>query len=129
MISLLLLGEFRSSPLDEDTSYLTQTISILSFLPPPKKSENLDYATYVQKSKETKMEDAIEERAEKCTAYDKKLFIKGRQCTHHDAISCLANLVVFIEFILDDEGTSKIPAIISMLRAIGRILVSPTKES
>ena len=41
MISLLLLGEFRSSPLDKDTEYLTQTISILSFLPPPKKARIL----------------------------------------------------------------------------------------
>ena len=126
MISLLLLGEYRSSPLDEDTEYLTQAVSILSFLPPPKKGENLDYVSYVQKSKETKMEDAIEERAEKCTAYDKKLFIKGRQNTHHDAISCLANLVVFLEFILDDEGTSDTPTIITMFRSIGRILISPT---
>ena len=72
MISLLLLGEFQSSPLDEDPEYLTQAISILSFLPPPKKGENSDYVLYIKKSKETKMEDAIEEHAEKCTMYDKK---------------------------------------------------------
>ena len=126
MISLLLLGEFRSSPLDEDPEYLTQTISILSFLPLPKKGENLDYVSYVKKSKETKMEDAIEECAEKCSAYNKKLFIKGRQKSHHDVISCLANLVVFLEFILDHEGTSEVPAIIHMFWSNGRILVSPS---
>ena len=55
----------------------------------------------------------------------KKLFIKGRQNSHHDAISCLATLVVFLEFILDNEGTSEIPAIILMFRQVGRTLVSP----
>ena len=94
MISLLLLGEFWSSPLDEDPKYITQTMSILSFFPPPKKGENIDYVSYAKKSKETKMEDAI---------------------------SCLATLVVFLEFILDDEGTSKIPAIIHI--AVGPVVI------
>ena len=35
IISLLLLGEYRSCSLDEEPEYLIQTISILSFLPPP----------------------------------------------------------------------------------------------
>ena len=123
---MLLLGVYRSCPLDEEQEYLTQAISILSFLAPPKKGENLDYISYVKTSKDTKIEDAIKERAEKCTAYNKKLFIKGRQSSHHDAITCLANVVVFLEFILDDEVTSKVPAIIHMFRSIGRILVSPS---
>ena len=53
------------------------------------------------------MEDVLEQRAEKCTAYDKKLFIKGRQSSHHDAVACIANLVVFLDFIRDNEGTSE----------------------
>ena len=71
------------------------------------------------------MEDAIQERAEKCTASNKKLFIKGRQSSHHNAVTCLANLVVFLELILDDKGTSKVPATIHMFGSIGRLLVSP----
>ena len=38
----------------------------------------------------------------------------------------LQNFVVFFEFILDDEGTSETPAIITMFLSIGRILASPT---
>ena len=71
------------------------------------------------------MEDVLEERAEKCTAYDKKLFVKGRQSSHHDAVARIANLVVFLDFIRDNEGTSEVPAIIFMFRSIGRILVLP----
>ena len=99
--------------------------AILLFLPPPKKGENSNYVSYVKKSKDNKMEDILEECAEKCAAYDKKLFVKGCQNSHHDAVACLANLVVFLDFILDDEGTSEVPAIIFMFRSIGRILVSP----
>ena len=47
-----------------------------SFLPPPKKGDNVDYNIYVQKSKNTNMENAIEERAEKCSAYDKNCLPK-----------------------------------------------------
>ena len=43
----------------------------LVVLTPPKKGENQDHVSHVKKSKETKMEDILEERAEKCTAYDK----------------------------------------------------------
>ena len=125
MISLLMLGDYRSTPLDEDTEYLSQTISVLSFLPPPKKGDDSDYNMYVQKSKTTKMEDAIEERAEKCSAYDKRLFTKGRQDTYHDALATIANLVVFLEFILDETQSSETPAIITMLRGIGKFLVKP----
>ena len=79
----------------------------------------------MKKSKETKLEDAIGKRAEKCIEYDKKSFIKGCQSSHHDIISCLANLVVFLEFILVNEGTSEVPAIIYMFRSINRILTAP----
>ena len=37
MVSLLMIGDYQSTPLDEDEEYLSQTISVLSFLPPPKK--------------------------------------------------------------------------------------------
>jgi len=51
MISLLMIGDYRSTPLDEDTEYLSQTISVLSFLPPPKKGDDSEYNSYVQKSR------------------------------------------------------------------------------
>ena len=132
MVSLLLLGEYCSSPSDEDPEYLTQVISIIFFLPPPKKGENLDYVPHVKKSKETKLEDAIGKRAEKCIEYDKKSFIKGCQSSHHDIISCLANLVVFLEFILVNEGTSEVPAIIykcsDLSKEISSRLLSETTQ-
>ena len=49
MISLLMIRDYHSSPLDEDTEYLSQTISVLSFLPPPKKGEDAEYNMYEQK--------------------------------------------------------------------------------
>ncbi len=125
MISLLMIGDYRSTPLDEDLEYLSQTISALSFLPPPKKGDDSDYNMYVQKSKNTSMENAIEERAEKCSAYDKKLFTKGRQNTYQDAITTAANLVVFLEFIFDEAESSETPAIITMLKGVAKILVTP----
>ena len=71
MISLIMIGDYHFTPLDEDIEYLSQTISVISFLPPPKKGDDADYNTYVQKSKNTNMENAIEERAEKCSANNK----------------------------------------------------------
>ena len=125
MISLLMIGDYRATPLDEDVEYLSQTVSALSFLPPPKKGEDSDYNMYVQKSKNTNMENAIEERAEKCSAYDKKLFTKGRQHTYQDAITTIANLVVFLEFIFDEAESSETPALITMLKGVAKILVTP----
>ena len=60
------------------------------------------------------MENAIEERAEKCSAYDKKLFTKGRQTTYQDAITTISNIVVFLEFTpafrnYAEKSESKIP--------------------
>ena len=123
MISLLMLGDYQSTLLDEDIEYLSQSISILSFLPPPKKGEDLDYNMYVQKSKTTKMKDDIEERAEKCSAYNKCLFTKGRQNTYHDVLATIANLVVSLEFIFDETQSSETPVIIMMLKGIGKLLV------
>ena len=125
MMSLLMIGDYRSTPLDEDVEYLSQTVSVLSFLPPPKKGEDNEYNAYVQKSKNTNMENAIEERAEKCSAYDKKLFTKGRQNTYQDAITTIANLVIFLEFIFDDAQSSENPALIVMLKGVAKILVTP----
>ena len=85
----------------------------------------MEYNSYVQKSKNTSMENAIEERAEKCSAYDKKLFTKGRQNTYQDAITTIANLVVFLEFVFDDAQSSETPALILMLKGIAKILVTP----
>ncbi len=129
MISLLMIGDYRSTPLDEDVEYLSQTISVLSFLPPPKKGEDSDYNSYVQKSKNTNMENAIEERAEKCSAYDKKLFTKGRQNTYQDAIATISNLIVFFEFVFDEAESSETPAIIVMLKGVAKILVTPAFRS
>ena len=126
MISLLIIEDYRSTPLDEDIEYLSQTVSVLSFLPPPKKGEDTEYNSYVQKSKNTSMENAIEERAEKCPAYDKKLFTKGRQNTYQDAITTNANLIIFLEFVFDDAQVSETPALIIMLNGVAKILVTPT---
>ena len=125
MISLLMIGDYRYTPLDEDVEYLSQTISVLSFLPPPKKGEDMDYNAYVQKSKNTSMENAIEERAEKCSAYDKKLFTKGRQNTYQDAITTISNLIVYFEFVFDEAESSETPAIIMMLKGIAKNLATP----
>ena len=125
MISLLIIRDYQSSPLDEDTEYLSQTISVLLFLPPPKKDEDAVYNMCVQKSKNTSMENAIKERAEKCSAYDKKLFTKGRQTTYQDAITTISNIVVFLEFVSDEAQSSETPLLITMLKGIAKVLVTP----
>ena len=71
------------------------------------------------------MENAIEERAEKCSAYDKKLFTKGRQTTYQDAVTTISNLVVFLEFVSDEAQSSETPSIIMMLNGIAKVLVTP----
>ena len=71
------------------------------------------------------MENAIEERAEKCSAYDKKLFTKGRQTTYQDAITTISNLVVFLEFVFDEAQSSETPSLIIMLKGMAKILVIP----
>ena len=67
------------------------------------------------------MENAIKERAEKCSAYYKKLFTKGRQMTYQDAITTICNLVVFLEFVFDEAQSSETPAIIIMLKGIAKV--------
>lgn len=126
LVSLLLTGDFRSSSLDKETEYLSQSISVLSFLPPPRTGENEDYRLYVQKSKDTNMEDVVEERPEKCSAYDKKIFTKGRQDSYQDAITTIANIVVYLEFISDNTQSSETPASIVLLKGLGKMLVTPT---
>ena len=48
MLSLLMISNYCSTPLNEDVEYLSQTISALSFLPPPKKGEDFNCNTSVQ---------------------------------------------------------------------------------
>ena len=67
------------------------------------------------------MENTIEERAEKCSAYHKKLFTKERQNTYQDAIATISNLVVFLEFVFDDTQSSETPALITMLKGVAKI--------
>ena len=70
------------------------------------------------------MENAIEERAEKYSAYDKKLFTKGRQTTYQDAVTTILNLVVFLEFTSNEAQSSETPSI-NMLNGIAKVLVTP----
>ena len=72
------------------------------------------------------MENAIEERAEKCSAYDKKIFTNGRQNMYQDAITTIANLIILLEFVFDDAQSSENPALIVMLKGVAKILVTPT---
>ena len=83
MIFLLMIGDCCFSSLDD----LSQTIIVLDRS--SREGENAEYNMSVQKSKNISMENAIEERAEKCSAYDKKLFTKGRQTTYQDAITTI----------------------------------------
>lgn len=87
MVSLLITGDFRSSPLDKEVEYLTQSLSVLSFLPPPKLGENADYK--------------------------------------QDAVTTVANIVVFFEFVFDEIQSSEELALIMMLRELGKFLVTP----
>ena len=75
------------------------------------------------------MEDTLKERAEKCSAYDKGLFTKGRQDSYHDTIVTIANLVVLLEFICDETESSKTPLIITMLQGVDKLLVKPDFRS
>ena len=68
----------------------------------------------------------MEECREKCSAYDKKLSTKGRQEFFQDAITSIVNLLVYFEFIFYKMQSSKIPALIVLLKGIGRMLTTPT---
>ena len=71
------------------------------------------------------MENAIKERDEKCSAYDKKLFTNGCQTTYQDVITTVSNIVVFLEFVFDEAQSSETTYFITMLKSIAKILVTP----
>lgn len=67
---------------------ISQRISALTFLPPPKAGTNLkDYEEYVQKTKQSEMDFNSGEVSEKRSSIDKKSFTKGRQETLDDVIA------------------------------------------
>ena len=125
MISLLMIRDYRSSPLDENIEYLSQSISVLSFLLPPKKVRVLNIICMYKNQKNTSTENAVEERAGKCSVYREKLFTKGHQTTYQDAITTISNLVIFLEFIFDEAQSSETSSIIVMLKGIAKVLVTP----
>ena len=124
LISVILCCEYHALPLDEESELLSQRVSILNFLQPPKKGNDEEYQRHVRKSQETHMELAVDESIEKRSAIDKKVFLNGRQDTYHDAVTALSNFVVFLDFITDENNTSEKPVIIDMLRKLGKLLVS-----
>ena len=58
--------------------------------------------------------------------YDKP---KGCQDTYHDALATIANLVVFLDLIFEESESNETPAIITILKGIGKILVKPDFHS
>lgn len=75
---------------------------MFKFLPPPPSGQDSEYRDHVTRAKQSFMEEAVNETVEKRSAIDKTHFLGGRQNKTQDAITCLANFVVFLDFIADD---------------------------
>ena len=121
--NLLLMSIFHPLPLDEERPMIGQRISILTFLPPPKEvSLSLrEYENYVRKTKESEMEFAVGEVAEKIVTIDNNSFVEGRQDSYSDAITTIANLDAFCTF-LCEYNTGEEPDFVCMMRDLADFL-------
>ena len=107
--------------MDEEAELLPQRVSILNFLPPPPAGHDDEYREHVTRAKQSFMEEAVDETAEKRSVIDKKLFVGGRQDKSIDALTALANFVIFLEFISDDATMPEPPAIVAKFRQLGKM--------
>ena len=117
--------EFDTSPISQNKNSHSQAITALTFLPAPKSGSTFhEYQKYVDKARDTRMEKAIGEAAEKCGTMDKKSFVNGAIDTFEDALTCVANTVCCLKFFCSYTAGDYNPDIIKILEKFADLITT-----
>ena len=104
-----------NGPIDQSYDDIKKSFNLLALLPPPVK-KNEDYEKYINSSRNTEIEDTLNQPLEKRSAVKKDIFLKGKQDSLKDVIQFIANVVVFGRYwVKMDQETSTQPLIIQMI--------------
>ena len=85
-------------------------------------STNIKYISI--KARDTQLEKAIDEAAEKCGTMDKKSFVNGGIDTFEDALTCVANTVCFLKFFCSCTACDYKPDIIKILENFADLITT-----
>ena len=122
---LISFCEFDTSPISQNKNAHSQSITALTFLPAPKSGATLnEYLRYVDKARDTRMEKAIGEAAEKCGTMDKKSFVNSAIDTFEDALTCVANTVCCLKFFCTYTAGDYKPDIIKILEKFADLITT-----
>ena len=122
---LIAFCEFDTSPIAQNKNSHSQSITALTFLPAPKSGSTFyEYQKYVDKARDTRMEKAIGEAAEKCGTMDKKSFVNGSIETFEDALTCVANRVCCLKFFCTYTAGDRKPDIIKILEKFADLITT-----
>ena len=104
-----------NGPIDYSYDDIKKSFNLLTLLPPPVKM-NEDYEKYINSSKNSEIEDTLNQPLEKRSGVKKDIFLKGKQESLKDVIQFIANVVVFARYwVKMNEELSSQPLIIQMI--------------
>ena len=104
-----------NGPIDYNYDDIKKSFNLLTLLPPPVKM-NEDYEKYINSSKNSEIEDTLNQPLEKRSGVKKDIFLKGKQESLKDVTQFIANIVVFARYwVKMNEELSSQPLIIQMI--------------
>ena len=111
----ILKTTWHNGAIDKSIDSIKKSFNLLALLPPPNKSMD-EYDRYISSSRNTEIEEILNQPSEKRSAVKKEIFIKGRQESLKDFVSYIANIVVFARFWvkMEDDPSSQ-PTMLQML--------------
>ena len=125
----ILKTTWHNGAIDKSIDSIKKSFNLLALLPPPNKTMD-EYDKYISSSRNTEIEEILNQPSEKRSAVKKEIFIKGRQESLKDFVSYIANIVVFARFWvkMDDEPSSQ-PTVLQMLIEIADYVSTSDYES
>lgn len=98
---LFICYNWKKDPLDENFDAMTHKLGIVTYLPPPYKSQSKtsrEYSEYVSKSKNVEFVEDMGNVWDKWDKIATKAFIQGRQCSIYDILATITNLGADLSF-------------------------------
>ena len=125
----MLKTNWYNGPIDQSHDDIKKSFNLLTLLSPPIK-KNEDYKRYISSSRNSEIEDTLNQPLEKRSAVKKDIFLKGKQESLKDVLQFIANIVVFARYWvkMNDKSSSQ-PLIIQIIIEIADYISTSDYEN
>jgi hypothetical protein len=108
----------KRSPLDDDTKFKRNEISILTLLPPP--TESAAYDSYCRTTHATEIDHMVNQGEKQSTRVGTEIFNGGNQNHPDDVVAAIANMDVMyqLKYGFDTTDETSMPLIVVLLRQL-----------